>query len=206
MVEKVGGEGNIGETARNMNRQAWRANVSGEMATAPPALLRRRRRSSRSSGTPGCDRRATPVENIIFTSYASSRSRAIDPSSSLSLSSFDPRIGRTHSIPSSLAWRAHGLACAKWPFGGFESREIPSRRARSIVKYRLDRENSNRIFDVRGSEFGCPRSTEPGMSTAPDWPTQEIRRARLGVFLGGARVRWAFAPVKHTQHLKHHHF
>ena len=29
MVEKVGEEGNIGEAARNMNRQAWRANVSG---------------------------------------------------------------------------------------------------------------------------------------------------------------------------------
>ena len=31
VVEKVGEEGNIGEAARDKNRQAWRANVSGGM-------------------------------------------------------------------------------------------------------------------------------------------------------------------------------
>lgn len=139
-----------------------------------------------------------PSENIIFTSYTSSRSRAIGSlPPSLSLSSSDPlALGRTHSIPSSLAWRAHGLACAKWPFGGFESREIPS-QARAFDREipSRSRKNSNRNFRrSRVGISGCQLGTRPetrGSSTArSDWSTRHEKYdgLALGVFLGGGRA------------------
>ena len=139
-----------------------------------------------------------PSENIIFTSYASSRSRAIGSlPPSLSLSSSDPlALGRTHSIPSSLAWRAHGLACAKWPFGGFESREIPS-QARAFDREIPSRSRKNSNWNFRRSRVGisgCQLGTRPetrGSSTArSDWSTRHEKYdgLALGVFLGGGRA------------------
>ena len=123
VVEKVGEEGNIGEAARNMNRQAWRASVSGGDGDGAAGVAEEaRRRSSRSSRTPGCDRRATPVRKhhlhvLRLESFARDR---IPPSLSFSLLVRSAR-ARKDTLDSVVA----RLACS-WP----GVREVAFRRFR----------------------------------------------------------------------------
>ena len=94
---------------------------------------RRRRRSSRSSRTPGCDRRATPVrKHHLHVLRPRVESFARDRIPPLSLSPSPSRkSGGQLALGTSRTWaRRRRAAPARCPFGGFESREISVSSAR----------------------------------------------------------------------------
>ena len=157
-------------------------------------------------------------ENNIVTSYAhaSSRSHAIG-SLSLSLSPSPSRkaAGSSRSEHPGRT-RSPGVPPGSMPLSArFRiARDFRFKRARSIVKYRLDREKMQTGIFHAGSE-SLRASSELDVSRG-----DRSRRALIGrnatrnttgslracFFEGGARLVGITAPVKHTQHLEHHNF